>query len=581
MRQKQRKQIDFMGARPVERTRDVVRQLREAENVLSSYSHASDLLAEALQNGADAIDARSEREKGALRRIVIDFDASRGRFAVTDTGIGMSEADLEIVLTPNVTLKAGELAQSRRGRSRGEKGVGLSFLALASNNFQLRTCDGTQRLDLIVENARDWVQSGGKTKKPLAELTSFPPDELLGSSKYTFVSVGNLDPELFDDDLFSLSKEDLIWILRTRTAVGNTAALFGRLDPADEIEIELRYESESHKDALAIPYRFASPEELVPKKMVRPFESLSKLPPDQLENVGRGAAMRYRQTWTSAGGREIDVYAFVIDGREMNRIRERRRGRGEYFPPEWQGFFVATRDMPTGVSFDPKIIQPRTYQRRMFALFQDDELRLDLGRKTLGGRTLRMMRDIVKGVWQEDLRMVVPRIKPSDTDQEEVEVVALKETIQRMRKAPDLNLPVPYLKRPAKRLGVMALFHELLSLSDGPLPRLRTLQTGVFGADDSLMYVGEPNGQRPLHVLFGFRASDILDQLESEDISSVTADLGVVWSIDTRVIESRGVTAEETDPEEDGATHTLRLHGIGDRQDIRVVVLQSIAENSQ
>lgn len=53
--------FDPFGTAPSERA-EAERRLREAENVLASYHHATDLLAEALQNATDAVDARSEAE---------------------------------------------------------------------------------------------------------------------------------------------------------------------------------------------------------------------------------------------------------------------------------------------------------------------------------------------------------------------------------------------------------------------------------------------------------------------------------------------------------------------------------------
>jgi signal transduction histidine kinase len=90
-----------------------VRQLREAENVLSSYTHAIDLLAEALQNATDAIDARSEQEPGGPRRIEIDFDVPARSFSVTDSGIGMSDGALQKVSFPLGRRHAAQLRPER------------------------------------------------------------------------------------------------------------------------------------------------------------------------------------------------------------------------------------------------------------------------------------------------------------------------------------------------------------------------------------------------------------------------------------------------------------------------------------
>jgi hypothetical protein len=163
---------DFMGIRPQDAGTDVTRQLREAENVLSSYSHATDFLAEALQNATDAIDARRIAEPECPAVIEIHFDCAARSFTVVDTGTGMSADDAQQVLSPNVTLKAGLRRRVQGMRSRGEKGVGLSFLALGSNRLTITTCDGKERTEVVVSGGNRWVTSEGKTPKPIAEVNS-------------------------------------------------------------------------------------------------------------------------------------------------------------------------------------------------------------------------------------------------------------------------------------------------------------------------------------------------------------------------------------------------------------------------
>lgn len=572
-----KRSIDFMKTRP-QQAADESRQLREAENVLSSYTHAVDFLAEALQNATDAVDARTEEEPDAPRRIDIVFDASRRRFSVADTGIGMSEEDINIVLTPNVSRKSGKFVRASSRRSRGEKGVGLSFLALASNLLEIRTCDGNQRQDVVVRNARAWVLSGGKTPKPIGEATTRAADAYGGSERYTIVTVGDLDPNLFNEDLFALSAPALRWVLRTRTAIGNTSYLFDGSDfesPRDEdIAVELTYVSEQGQRRRGrLPYRYATPEELVPADIVLPFSKLAKLSDAEVARRCRGAAVRYVQQWRTASYHHVDMYAFVIDGREMHIYERAAKRAKKFFPDEWQGFFIATRDMPTGIPLDPRVIQPRTYERRMFVLLQDDELTLDLGRKTLAGQTAPMMRRVVESAWKDDLQRIVPRVQPSERDEPDVDESALKAAVVRSRKAADLDADIPYLKEPDKRSGVIAIFHELVALPDGPLPKLRTLKTSVFTLEDSLIYKGNPNGVPPMHVLFGFDIDDIVADLEREDGRARTAQLAVVWDetskrgLQMRPVKRRGA---------DGATHELMLRGIAHRDAMRVIVLRSL-----
>lgn len=581
---------DFLAARPNDPGDAEAIQRREAQNVLSSYSRAIDFLSEALQNATDAIDMRSAREPDAPRRIGISFDRSQGRFSVADTGIGMSREDLEIVLTPNVTLKAGRLARSTTGRSRGHKGVGLSFLALGSNYLQIQTCDGRHRYDVVVRNGNRWIKSDeGTVAKPVAEGTRNPPDKHLRSTRYTIVTVGDLDAEDFDADLFGYEPEELVWDIRAKTAVGNTRPIFSEpygvgLPPSEEVDVSLAYiDGRGKKQPVRpIPYRYASPEEIVPKRHIVDFSEISNITDAaELERRLRGAGLRYRRSFTSPSGRQIETYAFSMDAAEYERHAEAARKRGEYAPKEWQGFWVATRDMPANIDFQPRHIQPRPYERRMFALLQDDQLVLDLGRKTLVGRTMAMFRNVVKEAWQQDLVRYVPRLHGSiEVEGRTVTDAVLQARVVQAAKVEDLGASVPYLKQPQRAAGVMALFHEIVA-ADGLLPLLRTLVTGVFTDDrDALVYLGNPNGTPPMHVLFGHDLADIVTLLEQDnDVSGDSAGLAVVWDVDPAQLAGRGIEVSPAEGDERGATHILLMHRLYNLDRLPVIALKAVLES--
>lgn len=579
--------IDWLGSRP-EATVETVRQLIEAENVLASYSHAIDLLAEAIQNALDAIDARSEIEPEAPRKLTIDFDVKNRRFAVVDSGVGLSRDDLDIVLTPNVTLKQGGLARPREGRSRGEKGVGLSFLVLASDSFTLRTCNGDERWELQVEDAGRWVRTGGEVAKPLAYPKESPADRFLGSNRYTAVSIGGIQDDQFDDDLFDRSLEQLVWDLRTRTAVGNTAVLFeqvGRPAPAP-VEIRLRYrDAEGRRsEPVNVPYGFATPEDLLllaePNAEIFDFEDLAALKPEEVERKAKGAAMRYVRRRETASRGPVDLYLFTIDGNEMAAHLDALREKGHWVPDEWQGMYIATRDMPTGVRLSGGVVSPRTYERRLFALLQYDELKLDLGRKTLSGRTPGMLADLVRDAWNTDLRYLVPRLGEAVVAGTTVSKAALRARVRRARGLPDLEAHVPYLKEPDKPGGVVALFHEMLA-ANGVIPSMRTLTSGVFRPTDALMFLPESDieDDEPLHVLFAVRPTDLVEELEREERTGTVA-LGVLWTLEDEALTKSKIQVRKARKGSDGATHELVLRGLASRQRLRVVVLDELLQDS-
>ncbi len=558
---------------PRQQAQDEPRQLREAENVLSSYSHVLDFMAEALQNAVDAIDERLAQEPDAPARILITFDVKARTFSVADTGTGMRKSDVRMVLSPNITTKSGHYARGRR--SRGEKGMGLTFLALGSNFLHIRTCDGRERQEVTVEGARNWVRSLGKAKPAVGKHWTDAADRLLGSSRYTQITVGGIDPEDFDRDLFLSGIEELVWDLRTKTAVGNTRYLFEQPFLPDrhenEIEVTLRYTDEFGKRVdHRVPYAYATPEELAPDRPVIDLTEVRDLLADEQVRKLRGAAVRYVNRIRLPNGRLVSMYAYITNGDEM-----RARLSDRPWATNWQGFFIATREMPTGVPLGLSVIPTRAYERRVFALIVDDELVLDMGRKTLHGQTRKMLVKAVTLAWQRDLSKVVPRVAP-EVAIRDVDVAALSAAIERSLNRKDLNAPVPYLKAPSSRAGVVALFHELVAARLKPLPPLRTLQTGTFSEDDELIYIGDPNGVPPLHVLFGLRAADVVKDIEAAGGLARTAKLAVVWDLAPKALAALGVEVIEAVGGDDGATHVLLLRGVAGLDELRVLAIETV-----
>jgi hypothetical protein len=576
---KERVAPDRKPERRVASERAEERALREAQNVLSSYSHATDFMAEALQNAADAIDERRAKEQRATARIQIVFDTRDRQLSVADTGVGMSYDDVRVVLTPNVTTKTGRYAPGRR--SRGEKGVGLSFLALASNYLHIRTCDGRERQDVTVKGARDWVRSGATMRPPTGAHESNDPDEYLGSSRYTIVTIGDIDPLDFDGDLFGYSVEELVWKLRTLTAVGNTRYLFeSPFDPslhAREIEVKLRHVSAAGVTDWEVPYAYATPEELAPGRRVVAFEEVADLPPAEQVRRLRGAAVRYVAQFRTPSNRIVGMYAFITNGDDMRALLKERQAEWGWAPSSWQGFYIATRGMPTGVTLGESVITTRAYERRVFALLSEDELMLDVGRKTLHGQTRNMLASIAKLAWNEELARVTPRVGAAAVSAPDLG--ALDVAMAQARRLENLNWTIPYLKTPASRAGVIAVFHELVA-QGRLLPRLRTLRTGTFIDDDALIFKGEPDGLRPLHVLFGKDAHEVIRVMEAQEGLATTADLAVVWDLSERRLQQLGVEVSPAEAGDDGATHTLLLNGVAGRDQLRAIALSALGERA-
>ena len=235
--------------------------------------------------------------------------------------------------------------------------------------------------------------------------------------------------------------------------------------------------------------------------------------------------------------------------------------------------------MPTGIRLPGGVLPTRAYEQRVFALLQRDDLKLDMGRKSLAGGSVASFNAIIRSAWDQDLRWVVERFPrpergPSATQLE------LDRRLRAGRALHELPGDMPLMKVPDRRATVAALFHELLAAPDGPLPTLRPLVTDIFDPLDALIYVGQPNGKRPLHVVFAKDHADLLTMFDEGTVEADLIDLAVIWSLDSDHEDAGRIgVAPVTNDEGDGATHTLAFAGLGGRErGLRTIVLHQVVE---
>ena len=125
---------------------------RQIDNILKSYTGFFDPFCELIQNAMDAVDARKEEMKEAEYRkhLWIEVNLQEKSFSVTDNGIGFTKGQFQTFLAPNISFKGNE-------NSRGNKGVGATYLAYGFNFLQMgtKTPDYTQVVE--IRNGRQWA----------------------------------------------------------------------------------------------------------------------------------------------------------------------------------------------------------------------------------------------------------------------------------------------------------------------------------------------------------------------------------------------------------------------------------------
>lgn len=162
---------------------------REIRNILKSYVGFYDPFSELLQNAMDAVDERVRelQEKDYQRRIWIRVDLKDNQFSVTDNGIGFSKEKFKTFLCPNISFKDSEY-------SRGDKGVGATYLGYGFNNLQIGTKTSDFSLIAEIRGGRKWL------------------DDMKGKVIRPSVSESTLIHEVFNDvdqgSTFTLTLED-------------------------------------------------------------------------------------------------------------------------------------------------------------------------------------------------------------------------------------------------------------------------------------------------------------------------------------------------------------------------------------
>jgi len=123
---------------------------REIKNIIKSYTGWFDPLSELIQNALDAVDERTRQEKGYVPRVWIEINLGDDYVCVTDNGIGFSEEQFATFLKPNVSFKGGG--------TRGDKGVGATYLAYGFNFLQIGTKGPGFSYVGNLEGGRAWVE---------------------------------------------------------------------------------------------------------------------------------------------------------------------------------------------------------------------------------------------------------------------------------------------------------------------------------------------------------------------------------------------------------------------------------------
>ncbi|MEQ5787866.1 ATP-binding protein [Erythrobacter sp. NFXS35] len=523
------KQLPFLQPDP-EQIRHQVR------GVLDSYSHDWDLLAELAQNAVDAI-ARQKPVKG---HITIDVDAPNRTISFLDNGGGIDPDNLPRLLRPFGSDKMRDPTQI------GQKGVGLTFAIFSTSWVEIEShhLDGSCRA--TVNGARSWIDQ--ENDQPLLiDLEEIEPAE---NGLRIRLKLADQEHPLWD-----LTHKQIEFVLRTRTALGNTASVWeGSLN----CDFKLSHTDKSGDNWSAErECEYMLPTECVPdhgRISLEEFETW-------LDEGDRGDTEKRRKLkdkilFTSGkknqAGRTINYWACFVPNRAFWRSISDRAGlidavdddgvEGDEAYSFGGGLVTSTKGMPTGISLELKPRGSAGYVPNFFVLIEDPSLGFDIGRKSIHGRQQGMLRDIAYERFREFISIASKYIGgsaadgPSPYDREEL--------IEEIKGLPDLDSPASaFVKRPNdQEATVAAMFFE--QLGQGKFGGFEPYISGYRAKYDLFGRIGK----KSFSVEFKFGLRGLFRDFTDERKLFSEIDVVVLWDLmesDWKEAAKRGLSLQE------------------------------------
>lgn len=401
-----------------------INQIRHSiRGIDDSYNNSWDVYAELIQNSVDAI-RQSVTERG---QILLQVDCPTRSIIITDNGVGINANELPNLLKPFATNKSGI------DITIGEKGVGLKFVIFSSNYFRIKTGNSTGTAEAEIVDASIWKKSIDDRSLPL-KFRSIN-EQFIG----TEVEVRGVDNE----NIFNLSFDQFIYLLRARTALGSTKAIWS---DDRQIEISIKYNDINFNMAeKVVPFKYWMITDFVPANSqinLDDFEVwLSQGDRTDQEKMSKlKDKMIYKKgEFTHSNYRIIKYFAcFVPKRRVWNdlSVRFNLATNDNLIDDNWSaeyyycklnsGIYLSVKGMPTGISVDHPTTGYAGYWSNIFMLFEDPFIRFDIGRKSIHGRQANIHREYAKQIFNEFLKYITKYVsgdivvEPTEWNRDEI-----------------------------------------------------------------------------------------------------------------------------------------------------------------
>ena len=570
-------QIDFL--RP-----NVSHIRHQIKNILESYNHDWDLIAELAQNSVDAIRLRQPKQG----QINLEIDAPQKRIVFEDNGCGISPHMLPGLLTPFSSDKYGNQHLI------GQKGVGITFVIFCTSYFEIESHhkDGSSRASL--EGAWSWIEAQSDS---LPQLTF---EQIQASTTFGTKITISL-PKSVDNNYFRLTFEQLQMILRTRTAIGDTENIWGAT-PDKKINLIFHdLNGNSFQRELDCSYFLPISNLTRRRHQYISLEEFDHWNTGQKSDIQKRQKLRNKVVYTSGelfrAGRTLRYWACFVPKRRdwdvvsvnsgliekenilnLNPVKRMEKyGDAEYLFSG--GMYTSTRGMPTGIRSD---ITPRGsagYLPNFFIILDDPELSFDIGRKSIPSRQLGMLRNIAADQFRNMLVVVKKYLGGGHEVVEDNWDRSIEfNTIREMANLGSKHSK--FIKRPAEQEAtVVAIFFEMIG--SGRIVGFRPYISGYKNRYDLYAKYNDAD----VVVEFKYSLSSLLQDFDEEAKLFFEVDIAIVWEItesDHEVVNRRVLDLEpiEVGLTDSGDSNFHYLLSGGYNKPIRVMCLKDIVLSS-
>ncbi|MEN2327654.1 ATP-binding protein [Lacticaseibacillus paracasei] len=560
-------------------TPTVLMMKHEIINVTDSYHNDYDILAELVQNAVDAIRERKQINTQFKGEIVLEINADKHEIKVSDNGIGMSKAQLDAAVQVNSSEKMVNK------QTIGEKGVGLSYCIFTSDYAKITSSNGKETSEIVANGANRWLNSKDEQipfEMPVKGITS-------ERERGTTVLLSSIN--ILESTFFHLSQRQLVYTIRTRTAIGDVNNLIDK--SKESIKVTLKYinTNKGIDSAEKIPNQYFFLDDIANRSIID-YESFNKWAKIvdrkdvQKKEKLRGKFITFSGDAT-VGGRIIKYLAYFSPNNDASRERSKRYGLIEddykaedkmYYAIN-SGAYLSVKGMPTGIDVGTDAIQGSSgYVKRMFLIIEDPELHLDLGRKSIPGRTKGSYLKIEREVFNKYRTLASRYIaKESPTVFKNNDSVSIE--FNRIRKDyQELTGDTNFVYKPEQEGTISGIFFE--QLGKNKFQNLKILEHGYGNKYD--IYATSSDGMNNIVLEFKQRIADFLNDADNDIKRWQDVDYIVMFEItqeDKHAAEKAGhvIDIEPDGPDPNNLNASARLLSDNDIN-VNIIELKKIIQ---